>query len=714
MDVNNRHELEETLANRQRELDLIMAIDAIRDSGREPSSMLSAIVNLIADELSASLCMLALVDRDTGELELRAVNDRGPRLGSMQLDSIRGLAWRGVKVSGVEVWTGGEVCEALGIPAGSPTQLAVVPIVAGSRVRLGVLMATRDDRAFSEADRQLLRVAESQLDSAVIQGYDYYELALRNKELETIYRVDRIRDKNLPFDEMLNAVLEELRGVIEAEMGYIMLYDRVGKKLELRAFSHDDLFRVAGYYDAIDSISSEALKSAHLVFYNDLPGSLPTIMCIPLILRDEILGVFGVANTSGRRFEERERRLLTAIASQMDTAIFESLEQRRLRRVLGRSVDPHVMERLLANPDVDFLRGERQLLTVLYADIRGSTSLAERTGPEALVGFINDYLGRMTEVIFEHEGTLDKFIGDEVMALFGAPIAQPDHALRAVRVGLKMQEVQQKVIEDWRARGVDAAPIGVGIATGELIVGELGSAYRTDYTALGRAANLGSRICAAAQPGQVLISQETFDMVADQVIARPIKGLEFKGVIDPVTVYHVTAEASSFRVPVGESCALADDLVCRMPVGTQPADQVEGAGHDDQIIGAGKPDGLLQRVKRLGLRINLTQPGPPGRFGQRLGGDGRFALDAGRSRDHGVGDAGQPLDNGIDGFCFEHSGDEYQARVIEYLRQGGGQRADLLLVVRSIQHNHRRGLHHLQASGKTGGGQPGPQRLRVQ
>jgi adenylate cyclase len=194
----------------------------------------------------------------------------------------------------------------------------------------------------------------------------------------------------------------------------------------------------------------------------------------------------------------------------------------------------------LANPDVDFLRGERSVLSVLYADIRGSTSLAERTDPELLVGFINAYLSRMTEVILAHEGTLDKFVGDEVMALFGAPFAQPDHALRAVRVGLEMQKAHGAVMETWWARGVEAAPIGIGIASGELIVGEMGSSQRSDYTVIGRAANLGARICAVAKAGQVLISQATFDMVSRQVEAIPITGLELKGVGQSITVYHVT------------------------------------------------------------------------------------------------------------------------------------------------------------------------------
>jgi adenylate cyclase len=146
----------------------------------------------------------------------------------------------------------------------------------------------------------------------------------------------------------------------------------------------------------------------------------------------------------------------------------------------------------------------------------------------------------MTEIIMSHEGTLDKFVGDEVMALFSAPFPQPDHALRAVRVGLEMQTAHQAVLETWQTRGLGSAPIGVGIATGELTVGEMGCPQRTDYSVIGRAASLGSRICGAAAAGQVLISQATYDLVKGQVQATPITGLQLKGVDHDVTAYHVT------------------------------------------------------------------------------------------------------------------------------------------------------------------------------
>ena len=223
----------------------------------------------------------------------------------------------------------------------------------------------------------------------------------------------------------------------------------------------------------------------------------------------------------------------------MDTAIFESLEQQRLRRVLGRSVDPRVMERLLSEPNLEILHGERTTLSVLFADLRGSTQLAQKLKPDILVSFINDYLERMARTLYAHDGTLDKFVGDEVMALFGAPLPQPDHALRAVRVGLAMVDEHEKLMAEWRERGIEPAAVGIGIATGEVTVGEFGSEQRTDYTIIGHAANLGSRICGRAKAGEVLISQETYDLVKDSVEVEPMEAIQLKGVFNEVMIYSV-------------------------------------------------------------------------------------------------------------------------------------------------------------------------------
>ena len=533
--------LQQQLTLKQRELDLVLAIDYIRDSMPDPSEMMSALVSKLNELLLSDLCLIALNDRESRELCLKAVNDRSSQFGQISAEFFRELEKKLGQTSELLLLEKDDIPASFrGDTKSVPVHLVVIPIFLNGE-RLGILLFARLKHAFTKKELELIEIAESQVDSAVIQAYEYYALQQRNKELETIYRVDNIRDRHLSFDEMLNTVLGELRRVIQAEAGFIMLYNQAEDLLELRAGAKDNLFPVAPHYDELNRISKESLKKSEMVCDNELGSELRSVLCLPLILEHKIIGVLGVINRYGRQggFDSEDRRLLNAIASQMDTAIFESLERRHLREILGRSVDPNIMERLLSSSGDDIVNCERSTLSVLYADIRGSTALAEATEPELLLGFINDYLGRMTDVILSHEGTLDKFVGDEVMALFGAPIPQADHALRAIHVALDMQKKHQAVMDTWEERGVRRCPIGVGIATGELIVGEVGCKKRTDYTVIGRAANLGARLCGAAKGGQVIISQETYDLVKSAIDVRPVQGVKLKGIPEGVMIYEV-------------------------------------------------------------------------------------------------------------------------------------------------------------------------------
>jgi len=540
MNNQTREQLQDIIEHQQRQLRMMLAIDDIRDTLPDPTDMMQALATALAEHLRADLCLICLYDSETGELQSKAVKDRSGCFGHFDRERVQELETRVRGLFEVNIWEGDAVPFGLsGSECIGQVTAAAVPIFLKDQ-RLGLLLVARVNSAFDRNDVELLTLAENLLDSAVIQAYAYNTLQLRNKELETVYCIDTIRDQHLPFDQMLNAVLAELRKVIQAEAGFIMLYNQAERLLELRAATNDDLFPIAPHYEELNRLATKSLHDAKMICENRSDPILRSVMCIPLILEHRIIGVLGVINRYGHRgFDAEDRRLLTAIASQMDTAIFESLEQRHLREILGRSLDPHIMERLLSSQDHDIVNCDRSVVTVLYADVRGSTALAERIAPDLLLGFINDYLGRMTDVIFAHEGTLDKFVGDEVMALFNAPFSQADHALRAIRAALEMQKVHRAVMEKWEPYGVPRSPIGIGIATGELIVGEVGCRKRTDYTVIGRAANLGARLCSVAQGDEIIICQQTYDLVKDAIEAKPMTGVKLKGVPEGLIIYQV-------------------------------------------------------------------------------------------------------------------------------------------------------------------------------
>lgn len=252
-----------------------------------------------------------------------------------------------------------------------------------------------------------------------------------------------------------------------------------------------------------------------------------------------MIGVLGVVNRKGRpAFTRSDMEMLRAIASQMDTAIFESLETQKLRAAFGKCVGPQVMDRLLATGDRDLLSGERIVVTTLFSDIRGFTNMSEKIEPELLQGVLNDHLSALTDLVLAYEGTLDKYIGDCVMAFFNAPERQPDHALRAVKLALDMQKAHHQVMERWRDR-VPLPPIGIGISTGDTMMGNFGSVRRLEYTAIGADVNLASRLCGAALGDENLISQSTYDLVKNFVAADEMPLMHLKGIEENVRCWNV-------------------------------------------------------------------------------------------------------------------------------------------------------------------------------
>ncbi|MBC8098250.1 MAG: GAF domain-containing protein, partial [Armatimonadetes bacterium] len=345
---------------------------------------------------------------------------------------------------------------------------------------------------------------------------------------------DHIRDQEHDFDTMLQRVLTEICRSVSGEVGFLMLYNQDREEpLELKASTVEGLLTSPAYFEIINRFSRQALAAGEMVYANRPDGPVRSIIAIPLILNEKVIGVFGTANsTSPRGFNAEDRRMLGAITSQVDTAVFERLERRRMRRVLSRSVDPKVLEHLLQRADDTVLSGERLLLTCLFADLRGSTEWAERTSPEQLVHSLNIFLGRMTDVIFENGGTLDKFVGDQVIALFGVPVKMDDHPEQAVRTALAMRDAHAQIQAELADKGIELPPLGIGVSTGEMIAGEIGSLVRTDFTAMGRAMNLGSRLCGVAKGGEIIISANTYELVRHLVEVTPAANAQLKGLGD--------------------------------------------------------------------------------------------------------------------------------------------------------------------------------------
>ena len=271
-------------------------------------------------------------------------------------------------------------------------------------------------------------------------------------------------------------------------------------------------------------------------------------MCAPLLAEnDQVLGLIYVDNlaTPGS-FTEEDLQFLVAFggiaaggiraARSADAAQREAATRANFERYFAPSVAADIAGRQGAIE----VGGARQPLTILFSDIRGFTALAESMPPDAIAGLLSAYFTEMVDVIFEHGGTLDKFIGDAIMAQWGAPIAHPDDAERALKAAAEMQRAVNELNERWAAQGGPTISIGIGINYGEVFAGNIGSHRRLEYTVIGDAVNVASRLCSAAAPGEILLAEAFYEQLGKKKPAvERAEGIDIKGRAGKVTVYRM-------------------------------------------------------------------------------------------------------------------------------------------------------------------------------
>jgi len=219
----------------------------------------------------------------------------------------------------------------------------------------------------------------------------------------------------------------------------------------------------------------------------------------------------------------------------------EELRKREsIKELMGKYLSKQVADRILESGVEGTLAGARKEVSVLFADVRGFTAYSEKHDPEDVTRSLNEYFEVMVDVIAAHEGVLDKYIGDGLMVVFGAPMAQPDHATRAIVTALEMQAALQSLNLKRAQRGDDPISIGIGVNTGLAISGNLGSIKRMEFTVIGDTVNLAARLESRAGQGQILIGKTTYEKVKDLVRAEPLGQVTVKGKAEPVDVWLVS------------------------------------------------------------------------------------------------------------------------------------------------------------------------------
>jgi adenylate cyclase len=219
----------------------------------------------------------------------------------------------------------------------------------------------------------------------------------------------------------------------------------------------------------------------------------------------------------------------------------EERERKKIKGAFSYYVSKSVMNEMLQHPDRLKLGGDKKDLTVLFSDIRGFTSISEGMSPEELVTLLNEYLTVMTDIVFKYEGTLDKYIGDAIMAIYGAPIVRQNHPASACQSALHMMRELETLNKRWLSEGKKPVDIGIGINTGLMMVGNMGSEQRFDYTVMGDAVNLASRLEGANKEykSHILISETTYDRVKAEFVCMEVDTIRVVGKNIPVRIYQL-------------------------------------------------------------------------------------------------------------------------------------------------------------------------------
>lgn len=266
-----------------------------------------------------------------------------------------------------------------------------------------------------------------------------------------------------------------------------------------------------------------------------------TLLGLPVLVEDELVGVFGLSRRDVRPFDRDEVELMTTFADQASIAIanaelYEMVERQRAE--LAQFLSPDVAALVSNDEGARLLAGHRAYVTVVYFDLRGFTAFVETAEPEELIAVIRDYHSAAGELVSCYGGTLEHFAGDGLMVFFNDPVPLPDHELQGARLALAMRERISELTEGWHKRGYDLG-LGAGLAVGHATLGRIGFEGRYDYGVLGSVTNLAARLSDEAASGQILVSQRAYAALEGQFEARPVGELQLKGFGRAVQAYEL-------------------------------------------------------------------------------------------------------------------------------------------------------------------------------
>jgi class 3 adenylate cyclase/pSer/pThr/pTyr-binding forkhead associated (FHA) protein/putative methionine-R-sulfoxide reductase with GAF domain len=393
------------------------------------------------------------------------------------------------------------------------------------------------------------------------------------EEFESLFLLIKVSEKlntSTSLKQFLEDVIALVVDVAQARTGVALLRDERGKLKPLVVRHTEEL--ASGEVPVSDSILAEVARKKVALAVMDAKGDkrfaaresvllydLDQVICVPMVKGDDLLGVIYLNRKTEHSMPlTRLMDVVSAIAHMAANGVDSwrlrerAQSEETMRKALERFHAPAIVERVMSDlrsPSKAVAHMESKEVTVMFADISGFTPLTERLPAERVVDLLSEYYSRMTQVVFSFDGTVDKFIGDAVMAVFGAPYARPDDATRAVRCAMACR---REFVEMMRKRpDSERCGLKIGLNTGKVLAGTLGSEARIEYTCLGDAVNIAARLQSSASPGQVLITGKTLAATGARFDVAPLGERELKGKKQKVAVFEVLEEDSEMHTMPG-------------------------------------------------------------------------------------------------------------------------------------------------------------------
>jgi adenylate cyclase len=449
-------------------------------------------------------------------------------------------------------------------------------LIDGDEITLGSTSLTFQERSAADSLLQKVTIAPSATEALIRQKiqappasreflaekeiFDVEVLRRDYEKLRLAHELGRSIGLEVDLDVLLEKIIMKAFELIPADRGVILLMEngvatpkiaktRDGKNEQI-VLSKSILSEVVTNKASVlssDATMDSRFSGAHSVIMQGIRST----MTVPLIHHDELLGIMHLDSMiATNAFVEKDLQIFGGIASQAAVAIHNS----NLARTIEQDTKTRAQFQRLLSPNLvdQIVQGKLQLekggalseITLLFSDIRGFTSMSESRAPQDIVRMLNEYFELMVDVIFKYEGTLDKFVGDEIVALFGAPVPMKHAELKAVQCALDMMKVLSEFNHTRLSEGLNEIKIGIGINTGTVVTGAIGSSRALQYTAIGDPVNTASRLCSVAQPGQIILSEATYRKVQSEIAVIPLAPVRVKGKSDELRVFNAVGMRS--------------------------------------------------------------------------------------------------------------------------------------------------------------------------